>query len=66
MSMGNYLRARDVLNPAMAVRHAPIGLDHPTTVPANFDPADPAADEGVESRKGEDHLDESTPSTGSK
>lgn len=37
MSMGNYLRGRTD-SVTMAAQHASGGMDHPTVVPANFDP----------------------------
>jgi hypothetical protein len=39
MSMGNYLCPRSVDESVMAVTEtATVGMDHPTVVPANFDP----------------------------
>ncbi len=38
MSMGNYLNVGGVDSDTMATRQSTVGVDHPTVVPANFDP----------------------------
>lgn len=38
MSMGNFLKVEEVVITEMAVKNDTVGVDHPTTVPANFDP----------------------------
>ena len=41
MHMGNLLRQRDVVRHVMATTesdHRPLGVDHPTVVPTNFEP----------------------------
>jgi hypothetical protein len=38
MSMGNYLYARRVRMDVMSASTHPVGLDHLTVVPENFDP----------------------------
>ncbi len=40
MSMGNYLSAQDLPLSVMAARNEPLGFDHPTVVPANFESDD--------------------------
>lgn len=40
MSMGNYLRIQELPVSVMAARNQPLGFDHPTVVPANFEPDD--------------------------
>ena len=40
MSMGNYLGIQDLPPSVMAARNQPLGFDHPTVVPANFEPDD--------------------------
>jgi len=37
MSMGNYLRKQDVRMGVMAASDQPVGVDHPTIVPENFE-----------------------------
>jgi hypothetical protein len=38
MSMSNYLYVRHERSDVMATRESPIGVDHPTIVPENFEP----------------------------
>jgi hypothetical protein len=38
MSMGNFLRVEVVGVYEMAVKNDTVGMDHPTTVPANYEP----------------------------
>ncbi len=40
MSMGNYLSIQDLPESVMAARNQPLGFDHPTVVPANFESDD--------------------------
>lgn len=40
MSMGNYLRVGGLPDDVMAACNQPLGFDHPTVVPANFEPDD--------------------------
>jgi hypothetical protein len=46
MSMSNLLCGRSLDTDAMATRErAPIGLDHPTVVPANAQPPEPTVED---------------------
>lgn len=38
MSMSNYLCLDGLLPTTMSASTSPIGLDHPTTIPENFEP----------------------------
>lgn len=38
MSMSNFLRVEVVLVTVMAAKNDTVGMDHPTTVPANYEP----------------------------
>jgi len=60
MSMGNYKSPQRVGSDTMAVSHTPIGLDHLTTVPENFDPTAQSADEEVDTWESDDRSDASS------
>lgn len=53
MSMGNYLSGGDVPQAVMAARNEPLGCDHPTVVPANFEPDDQQSTDDAESESTE-------------
>lgn len=45
MSMGNYLSMRGLPTNVMAARNEPLGFDHPTVVPTNFEPDSEQSDD---------------------